>query len=365
MKMTISGIARVLGMPAVLPMSFLVALTGCGTALNSSSPQPGTPQAQSQPPAGATLGYVWDAASQSLHPIQGVPGASIVGSAIVSAPSQGPGFIATASSGVSGMAVFLDASGGVFESSLTGGPLTKIASAPGATSLVLSNSGGYALVTGQSSAGVSNALVISGLPQAAATRSLNVSALGPILGIAASDTGTLALAAGSGQSGISVVAFAGQGAGTHVATAQAFGGLQFVPNSDELVVPDGASGAVTAISHVNTSPSSAVLSPPGGITAPVALDITPNGRWVVAANHSGDVLRIDLTGATASTKAHCSCAPTQVLALNGSSNGTAVRLVTPAGGPLWVVDAGSSAPRVLFVPAITSGTAATITKGAM
>src|SRR5271170_4633017 len=142
--------------------------------------------------------------------------------------------------------------------------------------------------------------------------------------------------------------------------------MQFVPNSDELVVADGASGALTAISHVNMMPSPATLSPAGGIAAPVALDITTNGRWVVAANHTGDVLRIDLTGATASTKLHCSCAPSQVLALNGSMSGTAVRLVTTGGGPLWIVDAGSSAPRVLFIPAISPASVPTITtKGAL
>jgi hypothetical protein len=47
-------------------------------------------------------------------------------------PSQGPGFIATAYSGVSGMALFLDANGGVFQSPLTGGALTRVASLPGA-----------------------------------------------------------------------------------------------------------------------------------------------------------------------------------------------------------------------------------------
>jgi hypothetical protein len=365
MKMTMSGRGPVLGMSAVVSMSLLVALTGCGTTITSSPSQPGTTQAQSQPPSGPILGFVWDATSQSLRPVQGIPGASIVGSAIISAPSQGPSFIAAASSGVSGMAVFLDANGGVYQSLLTGGPLSKIASLPGATSLVLSNSGGYALVTGQSNAGISNALIISGLPQTPAAHSLNVSALGSILGVAASDTGTVAMATGSGQSGISIVAFVGQAAGAQVATAEAFGGLQFVPNSDELVIADDVSGAVTAISHVNTTPSSAVLSGPGGITSPVALDITVNGRWVVAANHTGDVLRIDLTNVAASTKMHCSCAPTKVLALNGSSNGTAVRLVTAAGGPLWVVDAGNPAPRVLFIPAITTGTVPTITKSAM
>ena len=138
-----------------------------------------------------------------------------------------------------------------------------------------------------------------------------------------------------------------------VATAQSFGGMQFVPGSDELVVADGGTGALTAISHINTAPASANLSPAGAIASPVALDITPNGRWVVAANHAGDVLRVDLTGTAAAAKSHCSCAPSQVQAMRGSATGTTVRLVTSGGGPLWILDAGGATPRVLFIPAPT------------
>jgi hypothetical protein len=344
------------GISVVAPAALVMLAAGCGTSLNPTpaSSGSGTTQAQSQPASGPKLGYVWDAASQSLRPLQGVAGASIVGTPTVTA--AGAGYIATVSSGVSGTALFLDANGGVYQSLLTGGTPAKIASAPGATSLVLSNSGAYALVTGKTASGGNMAAVISGLPGSPLLKSLNVASLPGILSAAASDTGTVALAAGSGEGAVSVVAFVGQAAGTQVATAQAFGGVQFVPGSDELVVADGASGAVTAISHVNTTPSSAVLSAAGGIAAPVSLDITSNAHWVVAANAKGDVLRLDLTGVAAPNKVRCSCAPTQVTAMNGNT----VRLVTSGGGPLWIVDAGSSAPRVLFVPAIPSTTVATV-----
>ncbi len=351
---------QVIGTAPAIAAVFTLTLAGCGTSMNSMPPSPsGAIQSQSQPATGPILGYIWDTPSQSLRPVLGLPGASIVGAATVSASGQSAGFIATASSGVSGTALFLDANGGVFQSSLSGGALTRIASIPGANALVLSNSGTYALVTGKDASGVGIASVISGLPQSPATRTLNVSALASISGGAASDTGTVALAAGSGQSGASVVAFAGQGSGVQVATAQAFGGMQFVPNSDELVVADGESGTITAISHVNTTPASAVLAPAGGIGSPLALDITPNSRWVLVANHAGDVLRIDLTGAAAATKLHCSCAPSQVLAMRGSTTGTTVRLVTSGGGPLWIVDAGGTAPRVLFIPALSVPTTIT------
>jgi len=343
-----------------------LAMAGCGTALNSSPSTSGTIQPQSQPPSGPILGYVWDAASQALRPVNGVPGASILGTAVVNAPSQGPAFIATASSSVSGMALFLDANGGIFQSPLAGGKLIQIASLPGAEGLTLSNSGAYALVTGKNTSGVNTASVISGLLQSPVTTTLNASAFGTVAGGAASDTGTVVLAAGSAKSGlgpVSLVSFAGKGAGAQVGSLEAFGGMQFVPNSDELVVADAASGAITAISHVNTAPSSASLSAAGGITAPVSLDITPNGRWVVAANHTGDVLRIDLTGAVAATKLQCSCAPNQVLALNGSTagstSGTTVHLVTAGAGPVWIVDAGAATPRVMFVPAPSAPTTTT------
>jgi hypothetical protein len=347
--------------------ALLMALAGCGTSMNpaASSPSTGTVLPQSQPASGPVLGYVLDPAGQSLRPVQGLPGASILGTAVISAP-QGTVFIASASSGVSGAAIFLDANGGVYQSSLTGGKLIKVASIAGANSVAMSHSGAYALVTGKSAAGANITSVIAGLPQSPSVRTLNVSGLTPILGYAISDTGTVALATGSGQSGATVVAFVGQAPAAQVAALQGFGGVQFVPNSDELVVADAGSGALTAISNVSTAPSPAVLSAAGGITAPLALDVTPNGRWVVVANHAGDVLRADLTGAVAATKLHCSCSPNEVLAFTGSTTGTTLRLVTAGGGPLWIVDAGVATPRVLFVPAFTAASVPTIaTKSAL
>jgi hypothetical protein len=356
------GISTV-AVPALVASAFFIGAAGCGTSLSPStaSSSAGTTQAQSQPPVGAQIGYVWDAASQSLRPLQGVAGAAIVGPAAVAAPAQGPGYISVASSAVSGWALFLDAAGGVYQSPLSGGTATRIALLPGATSLVLSHSGAYALVMGKSSSGAAFAASVSGLPGSPSVRSLNVATLPAIVGGAASDTGTVALASGSASGGVSVVAFVGQGAGTQVGTLQSFGGVQFAPGSDELVVADGGSGAVTAISHVNTNPSSAVVSAAGGIAAPVGLDITSNGRWVVAASAKGDVLRIDLSGASTPALAHCSCAPSQVAALSGNT----MHLVTAGAGPLWIVDAGSSAPRVLFVPAIGAASAAVASKNAL
>jgi hypothetical protein len=355
-----TGPKQVLGMGPATAVLLTLALAGCGTSMNPLSSAPsGTIQPQSQPATGPVLGYIWDSSSQGLRPVQGLPGASILGTATVSASGRSAAIIATASSGASGMALFLDATGGVFQSPLSGGALTKIASVPGANALALSNAGSYALVTGESASGVNIASVISGLPQSPAARSLDVSTLAAIAGGAASDTGTVALATASGQSAASVVAFAGQSAGAQVATAQSFGGMQFVPGSDELVVADGGTGALTAISHISTTPASANLSPAGAIASPVALDITPNGRWVVAANHAGDVLRVDLTGAVGATKSHCYCAPSQVQAMRGSATGTTVRLITTGGGPLWILDAGGVTPRVLFIPAPTVPTTTT------
>jgi len=354
----------VLGIASATAALWTLALAGCGTAINSPSSSPsGTIQPQSQPTTGPVLGYVWDTTSQGLRPVQGLPGASILGTATISGSGRSSSFIATASSAVSGMALFLDANGGVFQAPLSGGAITQVASIPGASALVLSNAGGYSLITGANASGANIVAIISGLPQSPAIRNLNTSGLATIAGGAASDTGTVALAVSASQGGASIVAFAAQGPATQIATAQSFGGMQFLPGSDELVVADGTTGALTAISHVNTTPASATLSPAGAIASPLALDITPNGRWVVAANHAGDVLRIDLTGAVAATKSHCSCAPSQVLAMRGSTSGTTVRLVTTGGGPLWIVDAGSPGPRVLFVPAGANSSGPTLVAG--
>src|SRR5271170_2019335 len=186
MKSSRDGKACLIGISALLAAALVMAAAGCGTAINSSVPSPsGATQAQSQPATGPKMGYVWDAASQSLRPLQGVAGASIVGPATVSAPAQGPGYISIASSGVSGSALFLDANGGIYQSALTGGALTKIAMLPGARSLALSNSGSNALVTGMAPSGEAFAVSISGLPAAPSARNLNVSSLPSILAGAA------------------------------------------------------------------------------------------------------------------------------------------------------------------------------------
>lgn len=344
-----------------------VVLAGCGTSTQPpSAPPTGGLQPQSQPPGGPILGYAWDASSQALRPVKGIPGASVLGGAIVSAPGQGANFIASASSGVSGTALFLDANGGVFQSVLSQGKLSQVASLPGASGLALSSSGAYALVTGKDASGAGIAAVISGLPQTPSTRKLNLTASGAVLGGAASDTGTVAVATGSSETGVAVSAFVGLSAASTIASLQAFGGMQFVPGSDELVLADGESGALTSVSKVNTAPVVATLSPAGAIAAPIGLDVTPNGRWVVAANHAGDVLRIDLSGAAASARAHCACAPTQVVAMNGSTAGTTARLITAGSGPLWILDASAATPKVQFIPAAMAASApSVVTKSAM
>jgi hypothetical protein len=332
---------------------FCLASMGCGTSGNTLLSAPtSTIHPQSQPATGPTLGYVWDTAGQALRPVRGVPGASIVGSALSNVPGGGTSIVAAASSARSGIALYLDVKGNLYQSPLAGGASTRIASVPGATSLIINNSGSYVLLTGKANSGSNVAALISGLPQGAATHALDVSTLTGALSGAVSDTGAVVLASSSSQAtgSVQLLAYGGQSAGTSIGTLQAFGGMQFVPGSDELIAADGGTGAFTTISHVSTTPVSASLSTTASIASPASLDITSDGRWVVAANHAGDVLRIDLTGAQAAVKAHCSCVPAQVSTMTG----TTLRLVTEGGGPLWIVDAGGVSPRVLFVPAITA-----------
>lgn len=253
------------------------------------------------------------------------------------------------------MAVLLDAQGNVYQGALTGGSLIRVAAVTGGTNLALSSSGAYALVTGKSAAGGSVAALISGLEQTASTHqallnTLDVSTLPSILAGSVSDTGAAAIASGAGGPA-RIAAFPTGKPMVQVTQLGAFGGMQFVPNSDQLVLADNASGGFSSVAHVNAAALTiAALSTGAGIAGPVSLDLTSDGRWVVAANHAGDVLRVDLSGVQAASKVHCSCAPTEVRALNGA----AVQLVTGSVGPLWTVDAGGATPRVFFIPAIAS-----------
>jgi hypothetical protein len=84
-----------------------------------------------------------------------------------------------------------------------------------------------------------------------------------------------------------------------------------------------------------------------GVLRPVEVAGSRDGRLAVAINEgrsSAVVLRIDETSAAV---VECGCAIGSLHRMNGNA---LFRLTEPASGTVWVLDADSAPPRVVFVP---------------
>lgn len=256
---------------------------------------------------------------------------------------SGAGFATAVAAGSRAYALLLDSKGALYLTLLPGGVPRQLASGPW-SGLAISASGEYAIA--YSATGAASE-VIGGLPQQPALRSADVQGIG-IAAAAVSDTGAVLLATKPGGSGTGILAIApGAVSASRVLSLGAMGGLAFVPGTDRALVADAATGTVTQLDHVSGVPTPSLLS---GSTLPksVGLDVSADGRWVLMANGSGTIVRLDLNGQTPPSSTKCNCAPTTVANLSGS----AFRLTDVGSSTGWMVEAGGNSPRVLFIPAL-------------
>jgi len=312
---------------------------GCGAPLTSApSASPGA-GGSSQPHvvSAPVLGFAWDSTALTLRQIDGVPGAARVDAS----GDTGSGFAMAVAAGSHDYSLLLDSRGALYLATLPGGTPRQISAGPW-SGVAISASGGYAVVYAASGTAPQ---VISGLPQQPAFHNMDGSAAG-IAAAAVGDDGTALLATHASGGGVALLAVPLGGAASRAMTVGTFGGMAFVPGSDRALVADAASGTVTQLSNVNGAPSTSLVSG-AKIAQPVGLDVSADGKWAVAANGAGTVMRLDLSGQSLPITAKCGCAPTTVANLSGS----AFRLTEAGKTTGWMVDAGASL-RVLFIPAL-------------
>jgi hypothetical protein len=272
------------------------------------------------------------------------------GSAQVSASIVPPGvYVAGETSTASSSALLENASGSLFAFNLPQSqPLHVVDGLPAKAQIAFSSSGQTAIAYG---VGGSTITLITGLPTTPQVKIINVPAGNSLASAIVSDGSTIVMASGGSPMPIGTLSANGQF--SRLTTVAAIGGFNFLPGSDDMLVADSAANTVTLIDSVSKSPSSQPLTVTG-LNHPVAVAASPDKRWALVAN-GGDagVLRVDLTSGTAAAKVLCACQPSQVSSLSG---GGAFRVNSLYGGPVWIVDATSSTPQLLFVPAIAKGT---------
>jgi hypothetical protein len=276
-------------------------------------------------------GYVHDPAAQALRPIEGTPGAALVGGII----DAGVRMAGAAVARDHRFAIAVDAdSGDVVLVMLDGGARSpirlsgRLADGAGAPRIVLSESGRSAAVIDGASA-----RIVTGLPERpTAMRTLQDDGLPSMNVFAVSDDGELLLGGGE-----SARLYVGRDGRTLSFTGP-IGAVAFRADSHDAVI--ASAGAVTILENAGGSYQ-------GFDALPHTVGVAFLGAsHLLAASSDGTVTVYDR--ATYSMQSvNCNC---EVSGLSQMSNRFLFRLTDAVDKPIMMVDASQAAPTVFFVP---------------
>ena len=298
--------------------------------------------------SGAVAGYVFDGAA--LRPIAGVPGGATLGEAVglgltVSAAVVSPQLdsaIVTSSDGslhlfrLSGSSATEVAWNGV-PGELSHGP-ARVVYSPSGTAAAIYSPGLLQVVSGLPN----SALATFGLAQLniPALRSPNERANVAPAAVAVSDDAAWLLVASEGR-----VHLLGASGSSSVLVEGVRGvSVAFAPGGHAAAVLNGAGPWLDVFPDVSVAASQRI--PALGLAELAGLAFSADGRMAVAASRAGKSVTVFNLAAGVATTLDCNCAPTGVSRL-----GNLFRLTDAGSGPVWMVDAGASPARIVFVPA--------------
>lgn len=323
----------------------LVLIGGCGISSPTSSSLPGASNSSAASNAvtnGAQLGLAWSAGDATLRPVMGVPGSAQFGASLVSAGS----FANAAFSAQSQLALLVDGKHNLYLLALPASQPTLVTQGmPANAAIVFSPLGGSAAIYAP---GASAATVIGGLPLKPAIS--QVQAGMAIQAASISDAGTLALAAGASSAGVAITTITAAGTKGTIATLTGFGGMAFLPASEDILLADSAANTLT---RLHNGAVQTLATAKDGLNQPLAVAASLDSHWAVTANHAnGTLVRIDLTAATPTVRSTCTCSPSTLAPLNGNA---VFELTAPGTATTWMIEADDQVPRVLFIPPARHG----------
>jgi hypothetical protein len=191
--------------------------------------------------------------------------------------------------------------------------------------------------------------VLAGLPQSPAVSwSLETAALaGGLAALAVSDDGGAVLVATAGEPG-SVWLLAPDGSDRLLSHVPGAPSLAFLAESHDALVADGATGTVALVRDAaGQSQITQIGGPAEGVSRPVAVAASTDRRQAFVANaEPAGVVILSLEGEPP-LAVPCQCSVTGLEAL---ADGGTFRLSDPGEGPVWLLDAAASPPRIVFVP---------------
>ena len=341
----------------VFRAALLALLTGCSVVTNTNSPKPVDPGASPNgvpvAPGGLQLGFIWHADSRGLYPILGVSGSAHYGDPALASDSSIV-TAAAATSASSSWALMLHKDGTLRLWSISGSSSGTLAAGVATDSSILfSPSGTSAALVSPST---STAVVITGLPSKAQVSNLSLPAGVSPARIAVGNEGSLlAGVTRVGAPGVQLGTLSEMRAYTPFGTVQAWGGGGFLPGSggDAAVIADGATAHLTYASNLNSaSPVLVPLADAGLLQKPVAVSVSPDGKWAYAVDSAKpQIVRVSIGASRpAPLSIECACTPQQLVPLTTDGVYSLSRGVQ--GQPAWILDTRTAEPRTFFVPAL-------------
>jgi hypothetical protein len=307
--------------------------------------------------SGPVAGFIYDSSGHALRPIQGVPGASLIGdpinlgmdlTAAYISPRQNSAFVVSAD-GV--LHFFRLTSAGPVEASLGGISFIpqRVVFSPSGTAAAL-----FTLGKVQVFQGLPGAPALAGaitLPAAGRAQSAPVTAgrsreRTPVaVDFAISDDGVYLLSVSGGS--VRLLSVNGQNRSLVPAGAGAL--VAFAPGGHDAAVLDPAAGLLLIRDATGAASVQTIAQLDDSLASAVGIGFSQDGgKLYVASAAARGVVAFDLAASTRSMIA-CDCTPTTLVPM-----GSLFRLSEFGPTPLWLFDAGAAAPRIVFVPAPTN-----------
>jgi hypothetical protein len=307
--------------------------------------------------AGPSTGFVFDNSSHVLRGIRGIPGASLIGD-----PVDFGFAVAWASVSPSlDSALVADAKGAIHVFQLNRGTPVEytIDGLATAQHVVFSPAGTAAALYGAGSVqmlkGLPDAPAIAGTlslghdysSQVGAAASLGKTRRSTGEPLAVSDDGAWLLLVSNG--GLRVLGLGGDNRKLADVTAGTL--AAFAPGGHDAAMVDPETGLALIHDVVGASVLQILVGPGSNLGLPVAMAFSPDASKVfVASAAARNVTAVDVTAsasAGASTTLACDCTPNGLVRMGG-----VFRLNEFGAGPLWLLDANTADPHLVFVPAM-------------
>jgi hypothetical protein len=296
---------------------------------------------------GVVSGFIFDREASSIRPILGIPGAATQADAIL----PGTKLATVAISSRQDFALAVVAAGNDLIA-ITGlrNSVSVRRIAPGTRpidTIRLSPRSTAALVYRR---GSNTVQFISGLP--GAPRVWNEIEIGHMPGLVAalavSDDARLALAAINQQDSAALFLIDRAGNTRPIFSGRRLSAVSFVSATHHALITDDADSKVVWIHDAGSTAAAIPLATSeDGVSRPVGVDASPDGRRVFVANaRPGSVLEIDRRTNVA-TLHPCACSPTGLTPLNDN---VMFRLTESSAAPLWIFDGSAGQSGIAFVP---------------